>query len=146
MLQLQHGRYALRMPIVLLPFQGLIPMSFLKLRIRGRLYGGFGLLLLFCAALAGFAVWQLGGIHSQVGTMTMQSNNAIRVGEITTELQEARRAMLRYTFDQDEPSFAESDRRLTKINGLLEEAVKTSSSEERRAAYKAAIPEIAELK
>jgi hypothetical protein len=97
MLQLQHGRYALRMPIVLLPFQGLIPMSFLKLRIRGRLYGGFGLLLLFCAALAGFAVWQLGGIHGQVGTMTMQSNNAIRVGEITTELQAARRAILRYT-------------------------------------------------
>jgi methyl-accepting chemotaxis protein len=121
-------------------------MSFLNLRIRGRLYGGFAALLLFCAALAGFAVWQLGGIHSQVGTMTMQSRNAIRVGEITTELQGARRAMLRYTFDQDEASFAESDKRLSKINGLLEEAVKTATSEERRAAYKAAIPEIADLK
>jgi methyl-accepting chemotaxis protein len=121
-------------------------MSSLNLRIRGRLYGGFGLLLVFCAALATFAVWQLGMIHSQVGAMTMQSKNAIRVGEITTELQAARRAMLRYTFDQDEASFAESDRRLTKINGLLEDAVKTASSEERRAAYKASIPEIADLK
>jgi methyl-accepting chemotaxis protein len=121
-------------------------MSFFNLRIRGRLYGGFAALLLFCAALAGFAVWQLGGIHSQVGTMTMQSKNAIRVGEITTELQGARRAMLRYTFDQDEASFAESDKRLSKIHGLLEEAVKTATSEERRAAYKAAIPEIADLK
>jgi methyl-accepting chemotaxis protein len=121
-------------------------MSFLSLRIRGRLYSGFGLLLVFCAALAGFAVWQLGGIHSQVGTMTTQSKNTIRVGEITTELQAARRAMLRYTFDQDEASFAESDKRLTKTNDLLEEAVKTAASEERRAAYKAAIPEIADLK
>jgi hypothetical protein len=42
------------------------PMSFLNLRIRGRLYGGFGALLLFCAGLAGFAVWQLGGIQDGV--------------------------------------------------------------------------------
>src|SRR6202171_3323662 len=121
-------------------------MSFLNLRIRGRLYSGFGALLLFCAALAGFAVWQLWGIHDQVERMALQSKNTIRVGEITTELQGARRAMLRYTFDQDEASFAESDKRLTKINGLFEEAVKTATSEERRAAYKAAIPEIADVK
>jgi methyl-accepting chemotaxis protein len=78
--------------------------------------------------------------------MTNQSKNSIRVGELTTELQATRRAVLRYTFDQDEASFAESDKRLSKINDLLEEAVKTSTSEERRAAYKAAIPEIADLK
>src|SRR5450631_3964362 len=111
-------------------------MSFLNLRIRGRLYGGFGALVLFCAALAGFAVWQLWEVHSQVGTMTAQSKNAIRVGEITTELQAIRRAILRYTFDQDEASFAESEKRLSKIADLLEDAVKTVTSEERRAAYK----------
>jgi methyl-accepting chemotaxis protein len=132
--------------IQLATFARIDPMSFLNLRIRGRLYGGFGMLLLFCAALAGFAVWQLWGVHSQVGTMTAQSKNAIRVGEITTELQAARRAILRYTFDQDEASFAESDKRLSKITDLLEDAVKTATSEERRAAYKAAIPEIADLK
>ena len=47
-------------------------MSFFNLRIRGRLYGGFGALLLFCAVLAGFAVWQLGGIQDGVGSMTIQ--------------------------------------------------------------------------
>jgi methyl-accepting chemotaxis protein len=121
-------------------------MSFLNLRIRGRLYGGFGLLLLFCAGLAGFAVSQLWGIETQVGLMTVQSKNAIRVGELTTELQATRRAVLRYAFDQDEASFTESEKRLSKITALLEEAVKTATSEERRAAYKAAIPEIDELK
>ena len=40
-------------------------MSFLNLRIRGRLYGGFGALVLFCAALASFAVWQLGGFTTR---------------------------------------------------------------------------------
>ena len=121
-------------------------MSFLNLRIRGRLYGGFGALVLFCAALAGFAVWQLGAIHTQVGSMTLQSKNTIRVGEIATELQATRRTLLRYTFDQDEASFAEAEKRLSKTTDLLEEAVKTTISEERRAAYKDAAKEIAELK
>ena len=31
-------------------------MAFLNLRISGRLYAGFGALVLFCAALAGFGV------------------------------------------------------------------------------------------
>src|SRR5882757_8444462 len=122
------------------------PMSFLNLRIRGRLYGGFGALLLFCAGLAGFAVLQLSAIHDQVGAMTHQSKNVVRVGEITTELQATRRSLLRYTFDQDEASFAEAEKRLSKITELLEEAVKTTFSDERRAAYKAAATEIVELK
>jgi methyl-accepting chemotaxis protein len=121
-------------------------MSFLNLRIRGRLYGGFGALLVFCAALAGFAVWQLWGIETQVGMMTLQSKNTIRVGDIATELQATRRGLLRYTFDQDEASFAESEKRLSKITDLLEEAVRTTIVEERRAVYKAAGKEIAELK
>jgi methyl-accepting chemotaxis protein len=121
-------------------------MSFLNLRIRGRLYGGFGALVLFCAALAGFAVWQLWGIHSQVGAMALQSKNTIRVGDIATELQATRRTLLRYTFDQDEASFAESEKRLSKITDLLEEAARTTMTEERRVAYTAASKEIADLK
>src|SRR5882762_341855 len=121
-------------------------MSFLNLRIRGRLYGGFGALLLFCAGLAGFAVVQLGAIHTEVASLTVQSKNTIRVTEIATEPQRTRRALLRYTFDQDEASFAEAEKRMSKIADLLEEGIKTSISEERRAHYKEAIKEIAELK
>src|SRR5450432_1088041 len=101
-------------------------MSFLNLRIRGRLYGGFGALVLFCAALAGFAVWQLGAIHTEVAALTVQSKNTIRVGEITTELQGTRRALLRYTFDQDEASFAEAEKRMSRTTDLLEDAAKTT--------------------
>jgi hypothetical protein len=89
-------------------------MSFLNLRIGGRLYSGFGVLLLFCAALAGFAVWQLGEIKVRVESMEAQSGNALRIGEIVGELQATRRAILRYAFDQDEPSFAEAEKRLSK--------------------------------
>jgi methyl-accepting chemotaxis protein len=77
--------------------------------------------------------------------MTLQSKNAIRAGEIATELQATRRALLRYAFDQDEASFAESEKHLSKITHLLEEAARTTPSEERRAMYTNAIKEMAEM-
>jgi methyl-accepting chemotaxis protein len=122
------------------------PMSFLNLRIRGRLYGGFGALVLFCAALAGFAVWQLSGIHNEVGSMTIQSKNAIRVGQISAELQAIRRAILRYNFDHDEASYAEAEKRLTDTSEFLDLAIKETRSEERRAIYKEVQKDVAELK
>jgi len=121
-------------------------MSFLSFRIRGRLYGGFGILLVFCAGLAGFAIWQLTSIRDQVGLMELQSKNAIRVGDIATELQAIRRAILRYTFDQDEASLAESDKRLAIISNTLDEAIRTTRSEERKAAYQEVAKAVADLK
>ena len=121
-------------------------MSFLNLRIRGRLYGGFGALLLFCATLAGFGVWQLSAVRDQVGLLSVQSQNAVRIGEITTNLQAIRRGVLRYAFDQDEASLAEADKRLAQVTSLLEEAERTTKSEERRAAYRETEKDVAEVK
>ena len=111
-------------------------MSFWNFRIRGRLYGGFGALLLFCTALAGFAVWQLLSIGDQIETMTLQSRNAVRADVIGTELQAIRGAILRYNFDQDEPSFAEAGERLSHVADLIEQAAKAANSDERRATYR----------
>ncbi|MGH6740604.1 MAG: methyl-accepting chemotaxis protein [Bradyrhizobium sp.] len=120
-------------------------MSFLKFRIGGRLYGGFSILLIFCAGLAVFGVSELTSVRDKVGLLSQQSRNTIRVGEITTELQAIRRAILRYTFDQDEASFAESGKRLARVTELLDEAVRTTKSEERKANYREAAKDIAEL-
>jgi methyl-accepting chemotaxis protein len=121
-------------------------MSFFNLRISGRLYAGFGALVLFCAALAGFGVWQLRGVHGQVDLLAFQSGSTIRAGEIATDLQAIRHGLLRYTFDQDEATLANSDKRLSRVTDLLEEAARTTNLEERRAVYKAASDQIAELK
>ncbi|MGD0849789.1 methyl-accepting chemotaxis protein [Bradyrhizobium sp.] len=121
-------------------------MSFLNLRIRGRLYGGFGVLLLFCAALAGFAVWQFWGLQTEIIGLGLQSRNTIRVVEIGSELHANRRALLRYVFDHDEASFAESEKRLTHLNDLLEEAIQQSTSDERRAIFREVIKDVADLK
>jgi methyl-accepting chemotaxis protein len=121
-------------------------MSIVNLRIGGRLYGGFGALVLFGLMLAGFGVWQLWGIQREVAEMTVQSQNTIRVGDIVTELHAVRRTILRYAFDQDEASFAESEKRLTKLTELFDEAVRTSISGQRRALYTEVGKTIAEMK
>jgi methyl-accepting chemotaxis protein len=121
-------------------------MSFLNLRISGRLYAGFGMLLLFCAGIAGFGVWQLGEIRTQVAAMTLQSHNTIRIGEVATDLQAIRRAILRYAFDHDEKSYAEAETRLNRSSELLAEAARSTVSEERRAALKDIAKDVEELK
>ncbi|MDB5619535.1 HAMP domain-containing methyl-accepting chemotaxis protein [Tardiphaga sp.] len=121
-------------------------MSLLKFRIRGRLYAGFGVLVLFGLLSAGFAVWQLTEVRDQVASLNVESGNTIRSVEISAELHAIRRAMLRYTFDQDEPSFAESGKLLADVSGLIETAVKSMTSEERRAAYREIEKKVTELK
>jgi methyl-accepting chemotaxis protein len=121
-------------------------MSILNLRIGGRLYSGFSALLVFGAALAGFGVSQLWVIQTQVDVMALQSENAIRVVRTSSELQAIRRAILRYQFDHDEPSYAEAEKRLTDTDNLLDESIKKTTSDERRNIYKATKKDIAELK
>jgi methyl-accepting chemotaxis protein len=113
-----------------------IAMPFLNLRIKGRLYGGFCALALSGILLACFAVWELGAIAGHVERMGGQSQNAIRVVQISSELQAVRRAILRYQFDHDESSYAEAEKRLTDIGDMLDAAIRETSSDERRAAYR----------
>ncbi len=121
-------------------------MSMLSPRIRERLFGGFGLLILFAMGLAGFAVYELSEIRARVDRLTMQSNNTIRAQKIATELQAIRRAILRYDFDHDEASIAEADKRLATVTDELDAAGKTTLSEERRASYAKIAKDVEQLK
>ena len=121
-------------------------MPAFNLRIRGRLYGGFGVLVLLGLAMACIGVWQLWEISVRVERMGQQSQNAIRVGTITGDLQAIRRGLLRYILDHDEASFAESEKRLSDIAEPIEVNLKNTVSEERRLAYQELNKDIAELK
>src|SRR5579863_6165033 len=110
-------------------------MSISKIRIGGRLFGGFGALVLFGVVLAGYGVWQLWGVQSDIAMMKRESENALRLGEIVGDLQATRRAILRYAFDQDEPSLAEAEKRLSRTTELLQQAAANTTSRERRALY-----------
>ena len=115
-------------------------------KISGRLYAGFGALVLFGIGLASFGVWQLWAIQGQAEVMNRQAVNNIRAVEISSEIHAIRRAILRYVFDQDEHSFAEAEKRLDDASGLLETAIKETVSEGRRAELKEVEKDIAELK
>lgn len=120
-------------------------MSLLNLRIRGRLYGGFGALVLFGLASSGFAVWQMTEVGTLVGSMTLQSSNTIRAAEVAAELHAVRGAILRYSFDQDEAAIADADKRLAGLAAGVDTVMKASRSEERRAAYQAIAKDVAEV-
>lgn len=112
-------------------------MSLLTLRIRGRLYGGFGALVLSGLAMAGFGVYQLGQVGEQVTVMANHSVNTIRGTETETELQAIRRALLRYVVDQDAASDSEAAARLAKTVDALKDAMTQTPAPgaERRRAY-----------
>jgi methyl-accepting chemotaxis protein len=118
--------------------------SFL-VKISGRLYAGFGALVLFGIGLAWFGVWQLREIQGEVVTMTRQSANSVRSVEISSELHAVRRAILRYAFDQDEASFAEAEKLLGDVTSLLATAIKETVNEERRTGLREVEKHIAEL-
>jgi methyl-accepting chemotaxis protein len=121
-------------------------MSLNNIRIGGRLYSGFGALILFSVALAGFGVWQLWAIRDQVALMEVQATNNARAIEMSSELHAMRRAVLRYTFDQDEPSFAEAEKRLNGLSDLLAAAVEQTTSVERQASYREIAKAVEEMK
>jgi methyl-accepting chemotaxis protein len=122
-------------------------MNFLSgLRIQGRLYGGFGLLVVFVLALAGFAAWRMSAIESQVGKMTTVSQNALRISEVSVHFQAIRRALLRHYFDGDEPSIKEAVERETKAGELLQVAAQTTLSEERRKLYNGLAADVGQLR
>ncbi|SNT49886.1 Methyl-accepting chemotaxis protein [Tardiphaga sp. OK246] len=121
-------------------------MSLLNLRIRGRLYGGFGALVLFGLASSGFAVWQMTEVGTQVDSLNILSANTIRASEIASELHAIRGAVLRYSFDQDEAALADADKRLAGVTASLDTVIKTSRSEERRAAYRTIEKDVADVK
>jgi methyl-accepting chemotaxis protein len=121
-------------------------MSLLRLRIGGRLYAGFAALVLFGLALAAFAVWRLSGIQTQVAKMVVLSEQQTRVLEVVGEIHAIRRAILRYDFDHDQASFAESDKRETHAIELLAAAAKSSLSEERSRAYAEVAEQLKQLR
>jgi methyl-accepting chemotaxis protein/predicted lipoprotein with Yx(FWY)xxD motif len=121
-------------------------MSLLALRIRGRLYGGFGTLVFFGLAMAVFAVWQLNGIGAQVAALTLQSANTIRVEEVAGELQAIRRSVLRYVFDHDEKAMTEAEKRLAKSGEILDAIGKAAASDEWRVAFRDVGKDIEQMK
>jgi len=71
----------------------------LGLGIKARIYGGFGVLVLFGLALALFAAWQLTAVKGAVEKMSALSDNNTRALEIGREFEIMRLLACEITHD-----------------------------------------------
>jgi diguanylate cyclase (GGDEF)-like protein/PAS domain S-box-containing protein len=110
-------------------------MNFLRLGLKARLYCGFGVLVLIGLVVAGFAVWKLSAIKTEVQKFSALNDNTTRALEVSKWVQIIRRANLRYTIDADEAWTKEAAAAESSATELLKAAADATLSEERRTIY-----------
>ena len=121
-------------------------MPSLRLRIRGRLYLGFSVLVAVSLTMAVVAVWNLWAVQGQMARLSALSDNTARVQDISIHLQAIRRANLRYIYDANEPAFKEAAEREAAAAELLKDAAKSTVSEERLKIYNGLMGDIEKMK
>jgi methyl-accepting chemotaxis protein len=112
-------------------------MGFNRLRVRTRIYLGFGVLVVLGLCLAVFGIFQLGEVGTQVRRMDALGGNTQRVLTISRNLEAIRRAETRYLLDAGDAALTDAHDNAARANTLLTEAAQVTSSEERRKAYHA---------
>ncbi|MBR0967637.1 HAMP domain-containing protein [Bradyrhizobium diazoefficiens] len=117
-----------------------------RLRIRGRLYAGFMILVAVGLVMAVVAVWNLRAVQDQVTRQSALSDSTARVLEISTHLQAIQRANLRYVYDANEAAMREAAERETAATELLQVGAKGTQSAERRKLYNELIADIAKMR
>src|SRR4029077_13824028 len=110
-------------------------MASLKLGIRTRITGGFGLLVAISLGLTGFAYWQFSGIDDQVTRMSRLSDLNTRAAEIGDSFEAVRFALLRCRAFGDEAALQQAAEAEAKAAKQLEAARQTTALESRRQAY-----------
>ncbi|RXT53389.1 HAMP domain-containing methyl-accepting chemotaxis protein [Bradyrhizobium betae] len=121
-------------------------MPSLRLKIRGRLYAGFSVLVAVGLIMAGVAIWNLGAVQGQMTRLSSLADNTARVQDISINLQALRRANLRYIYDANEPAFKEAAEREAATVELLKAAAKSTISEERLKIYNGLLGDIEKMK
>jgi methyl-accepting chemotaxis protein len=112
-------------------------MHFIRLRVRTRIYLGFGALVVLGLALGLFGVYQLANVGTETGKMNALAGNVARVLDTSRWLETMRRTQTRYRYNPDETALQDNKDAQAKAIVLLTEAGKATLSEERRRAYAA---------
>jgi methyl-accepting chemotaxis protein len=105
------------------------------LKVCTRLYSGYGAIVVLGLGVAGFGVFQLSSIATQVHKMAALSESGISTAQATTDLEAIRRAETRYRLDSDKGALTELRERESHARTVLTERARTTASAERRQAY-----------
>jgi methyl-accepting chemotaxis protein len=117
----------------------------LKIGIKSRIYGGFGVLVALGLALALFAIWQLSWTNAAIGRMSAMAAGNTRTLQISREFEIMRRAALSYKFGSTTDSLNDGTEAAARAIGFLRTAAMATISEERRKTYNALEKDIAAL-
>ena len=117
-------------------------MGLSRLKVRTRIFIGFGLLVVLSAALASFTLVQLGAIGTQVGKMNGLESNVARVMQASQYIETVRRAAIRYRFDQNAAQLKDFDTAASGAKRQLTDAGTVTLSEERRRTYRQVIDDL----
>jgi len=117
-----------------------------QLRIKTRLYSGFGVLIVIGLLVAAFGGWQLAKIGGQVDHLVAVSENASRNLEVSRLTEQMQRLTLRLKTLGDESAIKDFNTAQTEASELLATAAKVTTSDERRRLYNDVSGKIVELR
>ena len=95
---------------------------FRHMRVKTRIYLGFGLLIVIATGVAIFGINRLSSVQAQVGVMNSASESATRMLNTAVQLEASRRSILRYRFYMDADSLTGIKDSISKAADLLSQA------------------------
>jgi methyl-accepting chemotaxis protein len=107
-------------------------MGFGRLKVRTRIFVGFGLLVVLSLALAGTTLLQLDGISAQMRQMNGLDATVAQVMEANHALETIRRGISRYRIDRDAQSLQDLREAYGRVDRLLAQADTNTTSDARR--------------
>jgi methyl-accepting chemotaxis protein len=114
-------------------------MGIARLKVRTRIYLGFGLLVLIGCVLGVFGVQQISSVGARTRMMNDLATNLARVLETNTYIVDMRRAQTQYRISPEAAILTEIEDARAQAQRLMTDALQTSRDPERRALYSAVV-------
>ena len=109
--------------------------AFTDMKIRSKIYLGFGALIVIAGGIAGVSEVQLNTVHGDVRRLNVLSESMQQALKVNTAVETMRRAQIRYRFDSDKAQLTAFAAARDEALALLDTAAKAALSEERRQTY-----------
>ena len=120
-------------------------MNFLRLNIKTRVYGGFGLFVALGLLLTAFGAFQLDSTKADIGSLDGLSAITVRVLETAHQMEIMRRSATRYKFDESEVALTEGAAAAEAASKLLQQSAAATVEDDRLRTYNGLKTEIADF-
>ncbi|MGD0106613.1 MAG: methyl-accepting chemotaxis protein, partial [Rhodopila sp.] len=117
-------------------------MRFFRLRLRTRIFVGFGMLIALLLGIAAFGSYGLSVVGEEIDKMDGIAGNANRLQELALRLEVIQRGLSIYRVEADAGSLHEITDAEARATALLEESAQNTFSEQRRAMFNGVIAKL----